>query len=726
MTMQAELESPAAFHITGKRSGAELAPVTERGLRPALFARYRDLTALRYDFPLVLLKDARDGDCVASLSSLVDKALEGASGTGGERLRAHALRLEREIRVMTAAGATGSLGVLLEQAARRVAPAADAPLTESLASLRGKLKADGEVLDCDVRMPVRLIEHAWAHAQRERTDRVRGDIERLIVKLSDILLADTARSEGARTPASLKATVGSIHGELFDFEAMSRLLKRAVPAGALAPGRRSRIERTLAELRAQRFYAVAEGTEPYAFRFGDCASALLAFRDRVAGMARFARAVTIARLEIDGGYSEERHDALFAQLGENRLDLPDLALFPDYLVCINTRALNATEQGELMEILASGLPMKILVQSDDILEPPLVQTGHLAFGTRSRQLASMAIGLNDVFVLQSASSNLLRAREQIRSAMQYRGPALFSVFSGANLHADGVRPYLNAAAAMESRAFPAFGYDPSAGKDWASRFTLADNPQPERDWPLHVLTHEDAEHQSVAEETAFTLLDYVACDSRFADHYAKVPRAAWNETLAPAGECLDAGARGLPDKLPSLPMVDVDDRLQKVIVDERLLREAVRCRDLWRSLQELGGIHNSHVANALARAAAEAKPAAPQTEPVAAVTAPAAATPAAAPAPAAPEEPAQERSANEPYIETPRCSTCNECTQINNRMFAYDENQQARIVDATAGTFRQLVEAAEACQVAIIHPGKPKNPDEPGLEELLQRAEAFR
>ena len=58
-------------------------------------------------------------------------------------------------------------------------------------------------------------------------------------------------------------------------------------------------------------------------------------------------------------------------------------------------------------------------------------------------------------------------------------------------------------------------------------------------------------------------------------------------------------------------------------------------------------------------------------------------------------------------------------------MFAYDENKQARIVDASAGTFKQLVEAAEACQVAIIHPGKPKNPNEPGLEDLLKRAEAF-
>ena len=58
-------------------------------------------------------------------------------------------------------------------------------------------------------------------------------------------------------------------------------------------------------------------------------------------------------------------------------------------------------------------------------------------------------------------------------------------------------------------------------------------------------------------------------------------------------------------------------------------------------------------------------------------------------------------------------------------MFAYDENKQAHIVNPDAGTYRQLVEAAESCQVAIIHPGKPRNPNEPGLEELLKRAELF-
>ena len=58
-------------------------------------------------------------------------------------------------------------------------------------------------------------------------------------------------------------------------------------------------------------------------------------------------------------------------------------------------------------------------------------------------------------------------------------------------------------------------------------------------------------------------------------------------------------------------------------------------------------------------------------------------------------------------------------------MFAYNDNKQAYIKDPDAGTFRELVEAAEACQVAVIHPGKPRNPDEPGLEELVERAQAF-
>ena len=76
----------------------------------------------------------------------------------------------------------------------------------------------------------------------------------------------------------------------------------------------------------------------------------------------------------------------------------------------------------------------------------------------------------------------------------------------------------------------------------------------------------------------------------------------------------------------------------------------------------------------------------------------------------------------EPWIETPLCTNCNECTNINPRMFNYNADKLAFIADPEAGTFAQLVEAAEKCPVKIIHPGKPLNPNEPGLEDLIKRA----
>lgn len=48
-----------------------------------------------------------------------------------------------------------------------------------------------------------------------------------------------------------------------------------------------------------------------------------------------------------------------------------------------------------------------------------------------------------------------------------------------------------------------------------------------------------------------------------------------------------------------------------------------------------------------------------------------------------------------------------ERTNFNSRMFACDANKQACIADICASTCQELVAAAESCQLAIIHPGKP-------------------
>ena len=79
----------------------------------------------------------------------------------------------------------------------------------------------------------------------------------------------------------------------------------------------------------------------------------------------------------------------------------------------------------------------------------------------------------------------------------------------------------------------------------------------------------------------------------------------------------------------------------------------------------------------------------------------------------------------EPWIDSANCTTCNECTNLNNRMFAYNEVKQAYIKDPAAGTFQQLVLAAERCPVGIIHPGTPLNPGEKDLPKWVARAERF-
>jgi ferredoxin len=734
--MEADTQAHVAFFLTGRRPGDYLDAVDGLDLRPALFAGYRDLTPLRYDFPLILETKAADPAALVSLSGLIDKALDkAAAGADGERVRKHGLRLEQEIRALVAGGASGTLSELWERAAARLAQQGDPSFEDSRKRLRAALQSDGELADCDAALPRRLLRHVWEAAQARKAAQFRHNLQRLILKLSAILQSDFEQSAKGLAAERLQASMGGAFADAFDFEAMSRLLVKSQPRESMPAARKRRITELLRVLKSQRFFAgVDADAKPYTFLFDSCAAALKAYRERLPRQVELARALVVAELEIDGEYNPERHDAVFEAYGEAGLDPREVAAFPDYLVCIEDAKLDAQENAKLMEILSSGLPIKVLLQIDDLTDASAVDAAGQAPGLRGRQLASLAMGLNEVYVLQSSASNLYQFRERVLKGVAYRGPAFFSVYSGANAKAAGLPPYLMAAAAMESRAFPAFTYDPSAGPNWAARFCLQANSQVELDWPVKGFAYEDEEHQSVSQDLAFTVVDFLAADKRYAGHLARVPREKWNGSMIPVDESLAKDRKGLPDKVPSVLMVDGENRLQKVIVAQSLIRQASRCREMWHSLQELGGVHNSHAQNLLAREqkaweermrqeVEAAAATAPKLAPSAPVNAPAAhAAPAAAVAEVV-QEP--ERNPDEAYIETARCSTCNECTQLNGKMFAYDGNQQAFIKDVNAGTYAQLVEAAENCQVAVIHPGKPRNPDEPGLEELLKRAEPF-
>jgi hypothetical protein len=636
--MHAELNAQLAFHLIGVRNGNDLE--TALGLRPALLAGFSDLAALRYDFPLVLADDGT----AAPLSALIDQA---TSGQDAQRRHA-ALRQEREVRARLAGGLGGRLS--------------------SLWKIEPALGVEGDLVDCDALLPQRFFRHAWSAAQARKARRFHDEAERLIAQLAAILAADYVHSDEGRSAGKLAASLAS--RESIDTRALSRLLAKALPERRLPRARRRRIRDALAALKGQRFFDSPART----FVFHSCAAALQALREREGQGIELARAMATARLEAAGEYVEGEHDALLGQLAEHGVAA---ALMPDYLVCLNAGNLRSPENASLPDLLGSGMPVKILVQHDDILERSPVGNGP-AFGTRARLLAGMALGLNDVYVLQSPASQLYALRERVRAGLEHPGAALFSVYSGAGEHSHGIPAYLMAAAAMESRAFPAFSHAPGSG------FALENNPQPEAGWPVHAFAYEDAEHQRVTRELPFTLADFAACDPRYARYFARVP-------LSSDGE------------VPSLLMVDEANRLQKVIVSAPLEREAQRCLDAWKALQ------------------ARVKPGEKEKEsPVQEV--------AAAPVPAATEpEPAAagKPASDTPWIDTPRCTTCEECVKINAKLFVYDANKQAHIADPKLGTYKELVEAAEACQVSIIHPGQPLDGNEPGLAELVERARPF-
>ncbi|MDP6023855.1 MAG: hypothetical protein QGG19_21610 [Alphaproteobacteria bacterium] len=765
--MNAELNHVelVAFHLTGDRSGGHLTDVAELDMRPALFAGYGDLTGLRYDYPLVLADNSDGEGAVRTLSSIVDDVLNGIAPQGieGEFARKQLLSLEHGIRSAVAGGAQGTLAKLWQQAGDRMLAGADDTVGEDLqnvlAQAEAALVADGEVIDCDGATPGKVLRHLWQTGQRRKNQSLRHRLDKLILGLEGILGADFAKSETGRSAAQLKGALRGSYEAAFDFDALSNILPRTASDASLPEDRRLRLHATLKVLQTQRFVPASEllresnAEAPYDFVFQGCAAAKAAFEERLPELVALAKALSVAELEMENRFKPARHVHYFEAFDQTSLRPDDLAQFPSYLVLLPDGDTDGVviERARAAELLSSGLPVKVLVQTDDLLGEDGVTPGQIAMRGNNLHIANMAVGINSAYVLQTTTAGIFRLRNRIMKGLDYAGPALFSIFSG-DAGANGSRaPYLTAAAAAESRGFPAFTFDPGAGPDWASRFSVASNPQAETDWPEHELTYELEHHERVEEKLNFTFVDFVAADGRYAKHLTGVGNGSSDKGLMPVGEYLRRKAEGRRDNVPYVLMIDGDNVLRKIVVGEPVIRAAERCVENWHALQELGGVHNSHAARLLeterqrwdeekqreldelraqAAAAASAAPA-----PAAAAATPA---PAAAPAPAAVaaveavagavEAEAPEAPAPDPdvaWIETPRCTTCNECTELNNQLFAYNDNQQAYILDIDGGSFKDMVEAAETCQVSIIHPGKPRNPKEANLSDLVKRAAPF-
>jgi pyruvate-ferredoxin/flavodoxin oxidoreductase len=341
--------------------------------------------------------------------------------------------------------------------------------------------------------------------------------------------------------------------------------------------------------------------------------------------------------------------------------------------------------------------------------------------------------------------------------------------------------------ALEARAFPVLVYDPSAGSATAERLSLDGNPMLDEVWPTYDLRYtEDGGAEQVL-ELPITIADWAATESRFRKHFSVIKgaeEAGGAESLMRFDEYLAAGAEARHGKTPFIHAIQ-DGKLGKLAVSREIVELAEDRLHLWHELRQMAGLEVAdsireglrselqqqvdqqkaeqdraladykarypaliarRMAEGLIKATGNGKETIadllarvqemPTLEPIRPSPAPAVAAEAAeasgvaggavAAAPAATAVADEEEGVGlEPYIQSELCTACNECTNLNKKMFAYNAKKQAYIKDAKAGTFRELVMAAEKCPVAIIHPGTPLNPKEKDLEKWLKRAAKF-
>jgi ferredoxin len=492
-------------------------------------------------------------------------------------------------------------------------------------------------------------------------------------------------------------------------------------------------------------------------------------------MTDVIRAVRVARLEQRSGYDAERHDPVMDRFDWQAFTQEELLLIPAVVVVETGERLRGNALSAFSSVLRSGRPVQVLV----IDETRGVEAGETfeALAGYHPGLGYLAVAHREALVIQGTLAHpaeLVQGLGRMASAV-VPAVTLVSVPSWtAPAH-----PWLQLAAMHFGRGAPLFRYDPNTGTTWAERFDLSENPQPEMMWTLPEVSCVDGSGTERLLGEPFTFAHAAALDPVFRPHFRVVPPEGWSDDQLLVSEYLAVSDEQRLRYLPYIWVVDNEGVLARAVMTREL---AFACRDhmrAWRILQELGGANNEYARRAAERArenaAAEAETARTEMETAhaealdvvrrtaageamerlaavltsedalaamagastgaAAVPGPSTAPPpAAAPAepataPAAPvEEEEEEEEAvafSDPYIDSMLCTTCNECTNLNGRMFQYNENRQAFVADAAAGTFAELVKAAEKCPARCIHPGAPRDGDDTVTDDLIARAAKF-
>src|SRR5208283_674479 len=153
--MNPATKGPFSVHLAGAAdNGRSRTAVLNRW--PALLRRYRELTLLRHDYPLILIDHGSERG-IESLTAVVNSLLARVAprGPAGERMRRHVLRLEQEIRSLVFQKETGRLSRLWSMGVANLTSQPDLSaeekqlLQQDFDEVRSALDVEGEVIGCD-------------------------------------------------------------------------------------------------------------------------------------------------------------------------------------------------------------------------------------------------------------------------------------------------------------------------------------------------------------------------------------------------------------------------------------------------------------------------------------------------------------------------------------------------------------------------------------------------
>ena len=544
-----------------------------------------------------------------------------------------------------------------------------------------------------------------------------GELQRTQAQLIELLEIDNLRSPAESSADTVAASLGAEGGMFFDTAALAGALR--TPSSRLQPmegERRARIEATIATL-GQGLEDLERQPPYFLFESAACFQDALDFCDRQLDQFTVVlRALRLSRLEIESAYQPSIHDEALSRFDWQAADAEELLAIPAVIVMETAENLAQASLTAFARLLRSGRPIQVLVTSSGLYTEDL--SGLIP------DFGYIAIAHREAFVLQSslARPDHLAAGFAEMTAVLRPAVALVLVPAGTE---DDARAA--AALACSSRAFPLYRYDPDRGSTWAERFQLL-----------------------VEKECPATAADYAALTPVFRHHFRVLSASDWDDEQMEIGAYLKCYAQKPPLAIPFVWLTGIDGSRQRAAITRELVNF---CRDrvrAWRIFEELAGVENAYVEAAVTRARQEAQ----QIDSVAGQKArldganeaihrivamllqPGAEAPEepqpppAVPAPVvsadATEPVAEIDISEEPYIDSFLCTSCNDCFKVNPRLFNYDGNKQAYIADARAGTFAELVKAAEGCPAKCIHPGMPRPDDKTATPQLLAKAAKLR